>query len=367
MRSSRFLFLFLFLSNLLFAQYYAPKNSCLFNSLFVSISIAISIIAILLIIGSLFNFQDLKFLAIKEIESLAILVLILVFVLLSFNPISKNLAKSFNLDPSGWSNRFSSNYNYIDIKSLKVSQENITVQQKAFILVEENNKLLKVLNDRLDKFAESIAIESSKSYYFNFYGNGFGIGVCSTFSSLRGPLNMLYTAISTASFGIYFTKFFLNIFANQIICILFPIGLFLAFFNLTRKVGIFLVSLCISFYFVFPTSLLILLDYYNVYYGSYFHKIIKGNSITLQNADLENSIPDSVSCDPKSYNSLDIPNTANFVLNYLNSNSDKILSFVLLKSIFIPLLALSLTLSFSSAIAHGLGLEIDLSILSRLS
>ncbi|MCX8163352.1 MAG: hypothetical protein N3D10_02240 [Candidatus Micrarchaeota archaeon] len=378
-------FVALIFIHVLFAQSSPPP--CFFNSLAVSISIAISIIVLLLLVGHLLNFQQLKFIALKEVESLAVLIFFLIFVLFSYNFISQKLSWIINFDPAGWGSRFSGDSIAEDVlKKMAAKGSNITIQQKAIVLVEENDRLLEILLKKAISFSESTAIEASKSSYITFYSTGFGTSTCSLYSIFRGPINLLFNALALGSFAIYFTKSILVVFGQSIICLLFPIGLFLAFFNLTRKAGIALISLCLSFYFIFPFSIALFTDYYNANYS-------KQDSILNQKTDLENVFPnldlylrnpnqnippnvnknrwgvsiESYRCDPNYYNDSTIPDNVSSIMDILLSNLNKVLNFVIVKSIFIMLLSLSLTISFSSALAHALGLEIDLSILARLT
>ncbi|MFN3909649.1 MAG: hypothetical protein ACK4J0_00240 [Candidatus Anstonellaceae archaeon] len=374
MKKISFIFLiFVFSFGIIFAQ--SQQDSCLPKSINLALGISIGIISLLFLFGYLFNFEQLKFLAKKEFGELFLVVFFLLSLSFFHLSFSEQLAKIFNFDSNGWSDRL--NYknwgtdkqNNPVLKVTKNILENLdssklTIQQKAFILIEENKQLLEILTIKTINFGNSISTESSKMSYINFLGLGFGYSLCSTYSVFRGPVGLLLNAEATASIALFFSAFFNSVFQSYLLCYLLPIGIFLRLLSFTKKAGSLLIALSISFYFVFPTAIVVFNDLYNYYYMKLSLQTSKDSIIVQQYNNLNSYFSLPVDCD---INDQDMNKTVSNIMKTLLKNLKEILLFIILKCIFILLFSLSFTLVFASYLAHFLGLDIDLSTLARLS
>jgi hypothetical protein len=343
-----FLFFFLFIG-LTFSQ--TSDQTCIKNSVFLAIAITLSIIIILFLIGSLFNFEQLKFIAKKELGDIFVSVVLISIFALSYLDVSIFLSNYINFNKDYWNDISKNNEN-----------KKLTIQDKAFILLENANKSISSISRASTNFFKEAFYEASKTYYTNFLSTGFGVSACSVYSVLRGPASLFFNALAVSSIAISFNYFIISLFTLIAPCVLIPFAIFLRLFNLTRKAGTLLLSLCLAFYFVFPSAFVFFTDIFNVYSSKDYVSVVFKRALFLESSDKATY---SISCDAESYN--DLEDSFNFSINRLLDSLDSLILILIIKNVFILILSFSITLAFVSSISSLLGLEIDLTSLSRMS
>jgi len=328
-----------------------PSNApglkdCIFRSFFVSVSIALSIVILLYFAGSILNFQQLILISKSQASEILITILILAAFV------------SLQQDISTYLSDLTDKLNFF---SLPNDLKGKTIQERADKILNATLNNLTAVIDNSQNYFHSAMAESSKTSFVNLLSSGYGYSLCSTYSVIRGPASLFLNSLATGSIAVVVAKLILSFSTSFSICYLIPLGLLLRMLNFTRKVGSLLLALTISFYLVFPTSI--------VWFSELFYKYSAGEKDQAF-AVASNSIKffsSTIKCDPDPSNGDDIRNGAVNAISSLQSNISNIVKFIVIQILFILFLSLAITLAFANSLSSVLGLEIDLNVLARLS
>jgi len=326
----------------------APQlKDCIFRSFFVSVSIALSIVILLYFAGSILNFQQLILISKSQASEILITILILAAFV------------SLQQDISTFLSYLTDKLNFFSLPNDLKGQ---TIQERADkILNATLNNLTAVIDNSQNYFNIAMA-ESSKTSFVNLLSSGYGYSLCSTYSVIRGPASLFLNSLATGSIAVVVAKLILSFSTSFSICYLIPLGLLLRMLNFTRKVGSLLLALTISFYLVFPTSIVWFSElFYNYSAGG------NGQAFAVANNSIKFFSSNTIKCDPDPSNGDDIRNGAVNAISSLQSNISNIVKFIVIQILFILFLSLAITLAFANSLSSVLGLEIDLNVLARLS
>jgi hypothetical protein len=222
-------------------------------------------------------------------------------------------------------------------------------------------------NDRLNQIAYNansaadglifaggaIGEQASKSVFCSFMGLGFSLANCAQFNAFRGSITAATFAASTALADTFAQQYLLSLASNYAFTFIIPLGVFLRCFKFSRGAGGALIAVGFGFYAVYPA---VILATDGLLHG--------GNPPSSPGWPPE---PDK--CDPKetdvqsAYN--DFSSYADGLVSY--DYMYKMSYLVLVRTLFLSVLNLIITLAFIRAFAHMLGSEIDVSTLARIS
>jgi len=321
-------------------------KDCIFRSFFVSVSIALCIVILLYFAGYILNFQQLILISKSQASEILITILILAAFV------------SLEQDISTYLSDLTDKLNFF---SLPNDLKGKTIQERADKILNATLNNLTAVIDNSRNYFDSAMAESSKTSFVNLLNSGYGYSLCSTYSVIRGPASLFLNSLATGSIAVVVAKLILSFSTSFSICYLIPLGLLLRMLNFTRKVGSLLLALTISFYLVFPTSI--------VWFSELFYNYStdgKGQAFAVANNSIK-FFSNTINCDPDPSNGDDIRNGAVNAISSLQSNISNLVKFIVIQILFILFLSLAITLAFANSLSSVLGLEIDLNVLARLS
>ncbi|MCX8197210.1 MAG: hypothetical protein N3G80_02755 [Candidatus Micrarchaeota archaeon] len=210
------------------------------------------------------------------------------------------------------------------------------------------------LLSQIQKENKKIAKEASKGIYCNMLGVGFSLVNCSPLNAFRGTLTSASFTVLAGMIDIYAQQILLSFGANFGFNLLIPLGLFFRCFKPTRQAGGALIAIGFGFYTVYPLVIVATLKTLAL-------------SETLQ-VPQPQTIPTISECDPYE---IDVSKSRQQFQIYAAelsrpTISDYLTYEVLVKTIFLSILNLIITLGFISSFAKILGTEIDLAGLARI-
>jgi len=124
---------------------------------------------------------------------------------------------------------------------------NFAINISERLLSEQTLLLSQIMN-----LSKDVADESTKGFYCSGVYMGFNINPCMGFSTFSNPLSM-YAATVGASIATTNSQIFLlKITPAFVLLIVFPLGIFLRCFAVSRGLGGFLLSLAFGLYFAYP-------------------------------------------------------------------------------------------------------------------
>ena len=343
----------IFILGMVFAQQPADRGkdkqappptlkNCIFKSFFISVSVALSLVTLLYFVGYFLNFQQLILISKSEISEIILTILILAF----FVGLGEDLSKFL-----------SSRINFFDDPALKAD----TIQQKADKILNATLNNVSSISDRATEYFKVAMAESSKSYYQNILSVGVGYSLCSTYSIIRGPASLFLNTLATGSMALVVSQLVLSFSNSYAICYLIPLGLFLRMLKFTKKAGSLLLALIISFYLVFPTSIVLFSELF------YKYSSTSSNAFETANKVYDFFKTNRITCDPDPDKGNAIRKGAIDTIAGLGKQINWIIKLVVVQILFILFLSLSISLAFANNLSSILGLEIDLNALSRLS
>lgn len=225
----------------------------------------------------------------------------------------------------------------------------------------------------MTEYNQVLGDRGSRSGFCNMLGVGFTVAGCSSFGLIRGPLGQLLIADGFGLMDLKAEQLLLDLSTNGLVLgVLLPLGLLLRALHFSRKAGGTLIALALSLYFVFPAALLAgqgMADAFVV--RAYGDSRNPGFTDVAAN---DPPVPDSrgLVCDP-------FDPDENRLVGALNgffaqgerisqpAMADKIIFFVIGRTMLATVLALTVTLGAVRILGQMLGAEIDVTQIARLS
>jgi hypothetical protein len=200
--------------------------------------------------------------------------------------------------------------------------------------------------------SEQLGNEASKGVFCNFLGVGFTLVNCGQYNAFRGGLTTASFAAMAALADNYAQQFLLSLITYSAFQFILPLGLFLRCFKVSRRAGGALIAIGFGFYTVYPA---VIVADQNLLHGS--------------NPSAPSPVPKVSTCDPRE---TDSGASLNQFMGYAAQLTDFSLAynltyFVLVRTVFLSILNLIITLGFIRAFAHIIGSDIDVSALARIS
>lgn len=184
------------------------------------------ITAILALIGYGFGSQELKILAQEEIYQLILTIILL--------GITIAAAESVDITAGD-------------------SIQNIAKGSIDDLLTRHKN-----LSENLHNFSIEIGRESSQSYYCTLLNSGYNIAPCGSYRQLMAPLGLAFQMIGLSAAELESLRT-LVVFANTYaFSLIFPVGLILRAFRITRGAGGLLIAFGISIYIILPITVIVM-------------------------------------------------------------------------------------------------------------
>ena len=292
------------------------------------------------------------------------------------------------------------------VGALFAVDQSVTCPQANGCLIDYAQSVLPLTgpNGLETKFSEvqsattAVAVEASKGIYCNMLGVGFTLNSCGQLNAFRGSLTTAGFTVTAGLLDIFAQQTILSLAKNYAFTLLIPFGLFFRCFKMSRSAGGALIAIGFGFYTAYPIAI------------AASTKLLTGMSQPLMaepspqpipivgtmphTMDYQPPMPEfqcvggkncdsntdptscknagctwSGTCNPYATNN-DDPR-AQFD-NYLNAITDPgttmyLTYLVLVKTIFLSILSLMLTLGFIRELAGLLGSDIDISTLARIS
>ena len=104
--------------------------------------------------------------------------------------------------------------------------------------------------------SKDISDESTKSFYCSGIYAGFSLNPCMGFGAFSSPLNMYAATVGASIATTNSQLFLLKITPAFVLLIVFPLGIFLRCFAVSRGLGGFLLSLAFGLYFAYPLMII---------------------------------------------------------------------------------------------------------------
>ena len=241
-------------------------------------------------------------------------------------------------------------------------------------------------------FNRDVGYVSSVSGFCNMLGVGFTVAGCAGYGAMRGAVGQLLNAIGIGMMDMQAEHILLEMNATGFtLSLLLPLGILLRALHWTRKAGGTLIALALSLYFIFPSALLLgqaMADQFikpdtpasptsPASPGSPYQNLSSVSFPTMGGA-YNPLAPSTFECNPfdpkedkmvSTMNRLIAPDPANGPAALLQNPSpvDQILFIVLIRNLFMTVVALTVTLSAVRVLGHALGAEIDVWGIARLS
>ena len=199
--------------------------------------------------------------------------------------------------------------------------------------------------------------QASKGIYCSMLGVGFTLVNCSPLNAFRGALTSAAFTTMVGMVDIYTQQFILSLALNYSFSLLIPFGLFFRCFKASRQAGGALIAIGFGFYTVYP---LVIVATDNL--------LVKMNA-PLPHPEFSRSLPAVPFCDPYELNADQARQSYDtFAAGITAPELTLSLTYtVLVRTIFMSILNLIITLGFISAFARLVGSEIDVSGLARIS
>jgi len=231
-------------------------------------------------------------------------------------------------------------------------------------LMESALKTTEINLAKLDKYSgllvqelERVGEEGSKTASCSFYGVGFSISTCSSFSVVQSPLtqalSIVYLGMADLSAQLFLLEFSKVFMLGAVL----PLGLIFRSFQFTRKAGGILIAFALGFGIIFPAG--VLMNQYLVY-----NLDTPSNPVIIR-VDTDYTSDTCDEFDPGgTYNKAIKPG--------LDSIFDerfygRLIENILFRSLFFTIINFLITLTFISWTAKAFGANIDLSVLTRMA
>jgi len=230
------------------------------------------------------------------------------------------------------------------------------------LMLNKNNQVY--LSERIyhtQQFVNRIGEQSSQSGMCNMLGIGFTIAGCTSWGVLRTPAGQLLNAQAFATMDLQAEKILLELAKSVMLPLLLPIGIFLRAIYFTRQAGSALIALCLSFYFIFPSMVLLgqaMAD------GFIAHSEEQRDVFYSKEIDPNTG---AISCDPFSPDAEDLQNQMNGLIKGNPPLDEKIIFLTLGRYALMTALALTVTLAAVGGLGHALGTDINVMSIARLS
>ncbi|MCD6227518.1 hypothetical protein J7J90_03430 [Candidatus Micrarchaeota archaeon] len=231
------------------------------------------------------------------------------------------------------------------------------VQYAAVNIINQTTDNLKKLANSLDRRIQEVSEQSAMTGICNFWQVGFSMSFCGALGALQGPLTNGFNVVNMGIAELEMLKVLVVMGGNIGLLILFPAGIILRTFSMTRKTGGILIALGLALGIILPLSVIFLrftVDQYYAHYGGtrmyhvpYFYE------------------HDDDTCDEFSTNydkHMKVPiyryTDEGFLLNVAEP--------FILESVIITLGSLFFTLTFITSMGALFGMPVDVSGLVRL-
>jgi len=267
----------------------------------------------------------------------------------------------------------------------------ITGSNVRFWSLELNKRNQKVLDNSIQNttlFINRVGEQSARSGMCSLLGIGYTIAGCSSWGVLRTPSSQLLNALSFATMDLQAEKILIDLIDKFALALILPIGVLLRALHFSRQAGSTLIALALSFYFIFPSMVIVgqtlsdafILGTSDVIDASGYPK--DHHVQYLVNTDGNYNPPDvaSVECDPfypemsslrenlYSFIKKDKwDSRPPFTVYPTTSYSERIMFFVLGRCALMTALSLTVTLAFTRSLGQSLGTDINVMSIARLS
>ena len=237
-------------------------------------------------------------------------------------------------------------------KAAKVPASAGTIQEAAIATLGSINADCAATISELQSIGTDLGKEASKGVFCNFMGVGFSINNCSPLNAYRGGLTLASFSSTAALADGYAQQFIINMAKDYAFGLIIPLGLLLRCFKMSRGAGGALIAVGFGFYTVYPTVIVSTTG------------LLHGN-----NNSSPQTLPPVYTCDPMN---TDVSQAKGDFLDYGSDLTEytrirDIAYLTMVKSLFMSILNMIITLGFIRTFAHMLGSEIDVSSLARIS
>ncbi|GEM_PF-2402228 len=206
--------------------------------------------------------------------------------------------------------------------------------------------------------SKDIVDESTKSFYCSAIYAGFSLNPCMGFGAFSRPLSMYAATVGASIATTNSQLFLLKITPTFVLLIVFPLGIFMRCFAISRGLGGFLLSLAFGLYFVYPLMIIFMYGVTTQYQTE------QGLNPTI-NVDTSNieckgtNIGGSASADP-AYDAMDATKTM------IDANYSGPVFLALIKSMFSEGISLLVLISLIGASSKAFGAEVYAFVLAQL-
>jgi len=203
--------------------------------------------------------------------------------------------------------------------------------------------------------AMEIGKQSSQSGYCSFLGVGYSLTSCSALNAGRGQAANALNASAAAIADYSAQNFLLGIGANLALGLLFPLGIFLRCFHVTRPAGGVILAIALAFYLVLPLAVIFGKSMFDQAYSDMVAKFPAWNPAAVP----------SVDCNAFGMSE---PQVTAPVAGLLNPNFfEPILFKTIIGALFLTTVNIFATLTAIRALAGFFGAEIDVGSLAKIS
>lgn len=230
---------------------------------------------------------------------------------------------------------------------------NFAINISERLLSEQISLLSQIAN-----ISKDISDESTKSFYCQGVYIGFSMNPCMGFSAFSNPLSM-YAATVGASIATTNSQIFLlKLTPEFVLLIVFPLGIFMRCFAVSRGLGGFLLSLAFGLYFVYPLMIVFMYgvatDYQTI------NAINPAIDVDTSNIECKaTNIGGSASADP-AYDAMDATRTM------VDADYSGPVFLALVKSMFSEGVSLLVLISLIGASSKAFGAEVYAFVLAQL-
>jgi len=311
----------------------------------VGLLISILAVALIYMIGTAMEDENLKMLARDELFQIfatAIILAIAVSVIYSLN--SNTILSALSTAVGGTSG---------------------VLQTDANTVTEKNLAILKGFSGNLTGLISNVGEQASKSGYCSYLGIGYSVALCGGYNAARGALSNALTSVSLAIADMQAQLVILELANNYMVFYLLPLGIFLRSFRPTRGAGGVLIALTLGFFIVFPFAMLLGEKMVQTALGNMESKGVVSD-VWVKN-EHESSYIGDIKLDCKQYYEKE-GEVVSFMQTIRGSLfSEPILFRTIIHSVLMTILNLMITLTFIKWMAGFLGSEIDVYALVRIS
>jgi hypothetical protein len=305
-----------------------------------AVIISVILLALLYAIGTGFQINTLQILAKEEFYQVLVLI-VLIAALTGTDSIFNTISQTEEL-----------------------SGTDATMQDAAVTSIESTLSEMRSAMSNISTADNEIAKEASQGIQCSVLGIGYSVSGCGGFAMLSSPFALVGSILGFASGALYGALRLIQISEAYSLILLFPLGIILRTFRVTRGAGGLLIAVALSTYLLLPLGIILVDKFADAFEDS----VTKLPSDDPDKAYFESSSSISAYCDPGGTNVGSFSNEARAIETYyeLKSAIKRYLFLVLVKGTLGPAIALLMLISGIRVISAISGAEVDVSALARL-